>query len=82
MAACILRDAEHHALTREVTELRMGPAIAAWHEVLGEGLAPPQLAMLHLMLGFHSWRTLVRESGMSQADAATLAAGAILAALL
>src|SRR6185312_386071 len=28
LAACVLRDAEHHALTRETIEIRMGPPMA------------------------------------------------------
>lgn len=67
--ACSLRDAEHHALVREITTLRMGPSIAAYHEVLGEGLKPAQRAMLALALSFHTWRTLARETGLTQADA-------------
>lgn len=80
MAACILRDSEHHALTREVSELRMGPTIQAWHAVLGEGLAPSQRAMLALMLGFYSWRTLTRDCGLDRQAATALAAQAILGA--
>lgn len=80
MTAHVLRDAEHHAIVREIATLRMGPAVQAWHEVLGAGLPPKGQAMLHLMLGFHSWRALVEESGLTGADAATLATAAILAA--
>ena len=78
MAACVLRDAEHHALTREVSELRMGATMRGWHAVLGEDLAPMQQAMLALMLSFHSWRTLTRDCGLDGGGAAALAAGAIL----
>ena len=38
LAACVLRDAEYHPLTREVVELRIGPSMAAYHEVLGAKL--------------------------------------------
>lgn len=69
MAACVLRDAEYHALTREVTELRIGPHIAAYREVLGAKLAPLARAMLDLALSFHTWRTLAREGGL-EPDAA------------
>src|SRR3712207_2105782 len=54
-AACVLRDAEHHALTREISEMRFGPYMRAYHEVLGAGLGTNQRAMLGLMLGFHAW---------------------------
>jgi AcrR family transcriptional regulator len=69
LSACVLRDAEHHALTREMIELRMGPGTAAFHEVLGAGLNAEQRAMLRLALSFFTWRTLVRESGLKQAAA-------------
>jgi AcrR family transcriptional regulator len=68
-AACVLRDAEVHALTKEISEMRFGPYARAWREVLGTGLNPEQRAVLHLMLGFHAWRSLVRESGLER-DAA------------
>ena len=70
LAACILRDGEVHPLTREVTELRLGPPMASYHVVLGAELSPRQRAMLHLALGFPAWRALVRESGLSEAEAA------------
>ena len=35
LSACVLRDAEHHALTREIVELRFGPPMAGYREVLG-----------------------------------------------
>jgi AcrR family transcriptional regulator len=69
LAACLLRDAEFHPLTREVTELRLGPYMAAHAEVLGAGLAARQCAVLQLALSFFTWRTLVREAGLTR-DAA------------
>lgn len=66
LAACIVRDAEIHPLTQEITQLRFVPYAMAWNEVLGEKLNAKQRAMLHLALSFHSWRTLARESGLSQ----------------
>ncbi len=77
LAACVLRDAEVHELTRETVEIRLAPAMRRCHEVLGEGLGPRQRAMLHLMLGFPAWRSLVRESGLAQADAIETAVRAI-----
>lgn len=70
MMGCVLRDAEHHDLTRETSTATFGPIAGGWHAVLGEELSGPQLAMLHLALGFHSWRTLVREAGLTDAAAA------------
>jgi AcrR family transcriptional regulator len=75
--ACVLRDAEHHELTREISELRFGPPVAAWHEVLGEGLSDPQRALLHLALSFHSWRALATDCGVPDGDAAALMVRAI-----
>ena len=73
LAACVLRDGEHHALTREMIDLRMAPGMRACHEVLGAGLSATQRAMLHVMLGFFTWRALVREAGL-EPDAAVAAA--------
>lgn len=66
LAACVLRDAESHALTREIAGLRYGPYVAAYQQVLGAGLNARQRAVLHLALNFFTWRSLVRESGLSQ----------------
>ncbi len=77
LAACVLRDAEHHALTKEISQMRMGPYMRAYREVLGAGLGPEQRAVLALMLGFHAWRSLVRESGLEQGAAVGVAVQAI-----
>lgn len=69
LIACVLRDAESHALTKEIVELRFGPSMAAYHEVLGAKLSARRCAVLRLALSFFTWRTLVRESGLKQ-DAA------------
>lgn len=80
VTACVLRDAEHHAPTREVTELRFGPVMATYGEVLGAKLSARQRALLRLALGFFTWRTLAQESGLKQTAAAALMAQAIEAA--
>ena len=41
LVACVLRDAEHHALTRDIVETSLGSAMAACRTVLGDGLPPP-----------------------------------------
>lgn len=64
LAACVLRDAEFHPLTREIIALRFGPQNAACHEVLGAGLTARQRVLLRLALSFFTWRTLVTESGL------------------
>jgi AcrR family transcriptional regulator len=77
LTACVLRDAEHHELTREMSELRGGPAMAAWQEVLGAKLNARQRALLSLALSFFTWRTLVRDSGLKQDAAVETMAQAI-----
>ena len=69
LAACVLRDAEYHALTREISDMRWGPYMAAYPDVLGGRPKKRQRAMLHLALSFHTWRTLVREGGLKLGDA-------------
>jgi AcrR family transcriptional regulator len=80
--ACVLRDAEHHPLVKEVGQLRFGVPMEAYAEVLGAGLDAGQRAMLRLAVTFFTWRTLTRDAGLSQDAAvdamvrATLCAGA------
>lgn len=66
LAACVLRDAGYHALTKEIAEMRMGPCMAAYQDVLGAKLGTKQRAVLRLALSFFTWRTLVRDSGLKQ----------------
>ncbi len=40
----MLRDAEYHALTKDIAEARMGPYFAAYGEVLGAKLKELKLA--------------------------------------
>lgn len=58
MAACVLRDAEHHALTREMAELRMVPTLVEAAQVLGDGLEERARALLGVALNFACWRVL------------------------
>jgi AcrR family transcriptional regulator len=58
MAACVIRDAEHHALTREMAELRMLPIFAAAAARLGEGLDERARGLLAVALDFACWRIL------------------------
>ena len=73
----MLRDAEHHELTREVSELRFGPYFAAYEAALGSGCNAGQRALLRLGLSFFTWRTLVREGGLTPKAAAERMAKAI-----
>lgn len=77
LTACVLRDAGENALIREITDLRMGPTMQGWHDVLGAGLAPRQHAMLNLMLSFHSWHTLAQQCGLAPEETAELATAAV-----
>jgi AcrR family transcriptional regulator len=69
LAACVLRDAEYHPLTKEITELRLEPFMTAYRDVLGTKLTTKQRAVLRLALSFFTWRSLVRESGLKQGAA-------------
>lgn len=77
LAGCVLRDTEYDPLTREIAELRIGPFMAAYHEVLGAKLSVKQRAVLHLALSFFTWRALVREGGLDQAAAVSAMVQAI-----
>jgi AcrR family transcriptional regulator len=80
LAGCVLRDAEHHPLTREIVELRFGPNMAAYREVLGARLRTRQRAVLPLALSFFTWRSLVRDGGLETAAAVDVMVRAIDAA--
>jgi AcrR family transcriptional regulator len=69
LAACVLRDGEHHAPTKRIVELRMEPVFGAWCDVLGESRPQGQRAMVRLALGYSTWRSLTRESGLDRASA-------------
>jgi AcrR family transcriptional regulator len=69
LLACVLRDAEYHPLTKEITDLRFGPFMARYQDVLGDKLKKRQSAVLQLALSFFTWRTLVRHGGLKQSAA-------------
>jgi hypothetical protein len=69
LAACVLRDAEVHPLVKEISTLRYGPYMKAYHDVLGAELNASQRALLNLALHFSTWRALVRESGLKRSAA-------------
>jgi len=77
LAGCVLRDAEYHPLTREIADLRFGPPMAAYAEVLGMKLNARQRAMLPLSLSFSTWRILVKNSGLKSEAAAKAMARAV-----
>jgi AcrR family transcriptional regulator len=69
LTACVLHDAEFDPLTREIIELRLGPTVAGWHEVLGAKLKARGRALLTLALSFPTWRTLTRDGALKQGTA-------------
>jgi AcrR family transcriptional regulator len=77
LTACVLRDAEHHAPTREIVALRIEPRMHAYGDVLGQGLNARQRAMLRLALSFFTWRTLVHECGLKQRAAVAAVVAAV-----
>jgi AcrR family transcriptional regulator len=77
LAACVLRDAEHHPPTRETVELRMTPVFQRSATVLGEGLGRRARALLSVALDFACWRKLRSSNG--SAAAAKLMAEAVTA---
>ena len=74
MLASVLRDAEVHELTRETVTRLILPAVGELASALAAGWARSRKARaaIDLALGFHTWRSLVRESGLSGAQAASL----------
>jgi AcrR family transcriptional regulator len=77
LAACVLRDAEHHPLIREIVEMRLGPPLQSCQEVLGAKLSARQRTVLRLALSFFTWRTLVRDGGLKTGAAVELMVRAI-----
>jgi AcrR family transcriptional regulator len=76
MLSSVIRDAEVHAITREMVNQGMGPAMAALSAALATGWARGRKtrAAIDLALSFHTWRVLVRDSGLSAAQAANMMA--------
>jgi AcrR family transcriptional regulator len=75
-AACVMRDSETHALTRQMVELRIAPAFARAAELIGEGLPDRARALLGIALDFGCWKLLktslnVREAAALMTDAIT-----------
>lgn len=77
LLALVLRDAQHHEVTRETSTRQFGSRMAAWQEVLGERLSAKQRAMLQLALSYHSWRSLALDAGLEHAAAVDLIVRAI-----
>lgn len=70
MLSSVLRDAEVHALTREIVTNGRGVELQRIREVLKRGVrGRHRHAVLELALAFTTWRTLVRAAGLSNAQA-------------
>jgi AcrR family transcriptional regulator len=69
LAACVLRDVEYHPVTQKIVELRFGPFMDSYREVLGRTLGAKGQAVLLLALGYFTWRTLVRDACLTTAEA-------------
>ena len=69
LTGLVLRDAEHHALTREVNEFWSKEPMRAIRETLSAGLNARQRILLQLALSYFTWRTLAHESGLAKNDA-------------
>ncbi|GAA1058535.1 hypothetical protein GCM10017608_35650 [Agromyces luteolus] len=85
LIANVLRDGERDPVLHEVNELRMGGPMALARDVLVE--AWPErartrelLAAAALAVDFRTWRTLVRRSGLDQAEAVALMASSLASA--
>jgi len=76
-AGCVLRDADHHALTREMVELRITPVFYRASEVMGEGLNERSRTLLAVALDFACWQNLARSC--TAAEAAALMSDAVAA---
>jgi AcrR family transcriptional regulator len=79
MTTHVLRDAEVDPVVHEVLTERGGPPLAALRALLLEAWpaarrTPALEAALDLALGFRTWQSLVRGSGLSSPDAADLVA--------
>jgi len=71
LVSCVMRDAEIDPLTRNIVRLRIGSRMDAFQAILGRGLKPGRElhAALGLAVSFNTWRTLVKDGGLSN-DAA------------
>jgi AcrR family transcriptional regulator len=77
MLSSVIRDAEVDALTREMVSEHIDPGIARLGTALarGWGRGRRARAAIDLALSFHTWRSLVRGSGLSTGQAAELMVG-------
>jgi len=80
LAGCVLRGAQSHPLVQEVVALRYGPLLGEYEKVLGEGMVGGRRALLRVALGYPTWRSLARDSGLSPAAAISTMTNALYSA--
>lgn len=78
LMSSVLRDAEVHQLTREVTELRAGPGMRAITKSLSGCLAEKGKGALAVAISFHTWHTLTQVAGLKSDAAVGVMARAVL----
>ena len=70
MTSSVLRDSETHELTRQVVATNRGPERQRIREALEAGVrGRGRRAVIQLALAFSTWRTLVRDGGLTNAQA-------------
>lgn len=57
-AGCVLRDAEHHAPTREIVDARLTPTFDLAAQLLTEAVPKRSVPLVRLAIGFACWRSL------------------------
>jgi AcrR family transcriptional regulator len=82
MLTNVTRDSETDPVIAEISQLRFGPSLEAIAKTLAKGLVSGrgrrrQLAALKLALDFRTWRSLVRDSGLSRKEAVATMAAAV-----
>jgi len=80
LIATIFRDAEVSPLLRDIIRIRRGARTAETHAVLGEGLNERQQVLMRVATSFYTWRTLVRDNGLTLQQAVETMVTAIIAA--
>ena len=78
MLSNVIRDAELDPVFAEIGRMRIGPPLGAIRAVLANGRRSKRLlALLDVALAFSTWRTLVRDSGLSHKEAVETMVAAI-----
>jgi AcrR family transcriptional regulator len=78
MLSNVTRDAEVDPVIAEIGRIRMDPSLGAMRAVLANGRRSKRLlALLDVALGFSTWRTLTRDSGLSRKEAVEAMVAAI-----